>query len=271
MALLTIPYPTPLLAGTLVRRFNRFMAEVDLDSGPRVLAHCVNTGRMETLTWAGTRVWLSKSPSKTRMLQYTWEIAEVDGVAIGANTIIPNKIVGKCLQARVLRGFTTFDEARPEVPFGDDSRVDFLLRKGKKLTYIEVKNCHLAYPDRRGYFPDSVSERATKHLHELSEVVAAGHRAVVIFTAQRTDARAVRPSDIHDPEFAKVAREAAAAGVEFKALMIRPTAEALIVEKWLPVELEPYDTTRQVAWMKANRAKGPAWVTVKREKPQQVP
>lgn len=258
--LLRLPYPTPLLPGTLIGRHNRFLADVRLDNGPRVTAHCVNTGRMEGLTLPGLRVWLSNDSSPTRKLQYTWQIAEVEGVRIGANTAIPNTLVGELLRQRRLHGFA-WDELVGEKRYGANSRIDYWLRKGSREHFVEVKNCHLTYPDGRGYFPDSVSTRASKHLEELASEVRKGHRATVIFTAQRMDTKSVRPSDVHDPEFAKAARAAAENGVRFMALLVEPTPLELIVHRRIPVDLKPYPLEKPRTWMEANRERGPAWLT----------
>jgi sugar fermentation stimulation protein A len=161
-------------------------------------------------------------------------------------------------------GMTAWKEMRPEFRINEHSRCDFWMREARGQHYVEVKNCHLVYPDRRGYFPDSVSDRAAKHLRELSELVAAGHKATVLFVVQRADARSVRPSDAHDPAFATAAREAQAAGVRFRALLVRPTVEALIVEKLIPADIKPYATTRTDRWRAQNRALAPAWETRKR-------
>ncbi|MBI1292351.1 hypothetical protein GC173_14115, partial [bacterium] len=123
--LLIVPFPTPLVPGTLVRRYNRFMADVKLDSGETVVAHCVNTGRMEGITQPGLRVWLSHEPSPTRKLAYTWQITEVEGpILVGTNTALPNQIVGSILRERLLPGFP-WDELQSERRYGENSRIDF--------------------------------------------------------------------------------------------------------------------------------------------------
>ena len=258
-----LPFATPLLEGRLLCRRDRFLADVELLGGERVVAHCVNTGRMEGLTRPGRRVWLSRAPAGRR-LAYTWELIEVDGRLIGANTAMPNVLVRALLEKRLLSPFRSHTELRPERPFGERSRVDFFLRQGGHEHYLEVKNCHLVYPDRRGYFPDSVSERALHHLLELTKVVQAGHRATVLFVVQRADAEAVRPSDVHDPAFAEEARAAAAAGVRFLGLRVEPTLSGLIARGPLPVEIAPYDTRDPAAWRTALRAEAPAWVQTRR-------
>lgn len=252
--LLVIPHETPLLEGRLLRRYNRFLADIDLPGVGIVAAHCVNTGCMEGLVRPGARVWVSHHPSPSRKLVYTWEMVEVDGVLVGANTAMPNRFVRRLIEARLLRGLSRFDEVVAERRYGTNSRVDFWLRKGRSEHFVEVKNCHLVYPDGRGYFPDSVSERASKHLEELIDVVRSGHRATVLFTIQRPDARAIRPSDVHDPVFAETARRAHAAGVAFRALLIVPTREGYIVDRQVPVDSRPYGLRRQRRWREQHRA-----------------
>lgn len=256
-------FPSVLLSGILLRRYNRFLADIELDGGEIVVAHCVNTGRMEGLTLPGLRVWLTHCPSPKRKLHFTWEIAELPSpkgdILVGANTGFPNQVVRRMLEERVLPGFQHWNRLVPEKKYGENSRIDFWLQEEGREHFIEVKNCHLVYPDFHGYFPDSFSVRATKHLEELIEVVHAGHRATVLFTAQRADTICMRPSDVHDAAFAAAARRAAAAGVSFQALRIRPTPEAMIVEDFIPVDLEVYETTPMQAWMTANRAAAPAW------------
>lgn len=263
-SLYTHHFPEALLPGRLVRRYNRFLADVVLDStADTVCAHCVNTGRMEGLTAPGWRVWLSRAADPNRRLGYTWELTELPcGTLVGTNTGIPNRLVRGLIEARALRGLDRWTAFRPEVRYGENSRVDFLLEEPRgRLHYVEVKNCHLVYPDGRGYFPDSVSERAARHLEELAALVREGHRATVVFTAQRGDCRGMRPSDLHDPAFAAAARHAAEAGVRFTAVRIRPTTEALIVESRIPVDLRPYPLARIERWREANR-EASGWVRV---------
>lgn len=266
--LLHLPHKLlPLIEATLLGRYQRFIAEARLQSGRVVLAHCVNPGQMEGLVSPGARIWLSKvPPSSPRKLRYTWELSEIEGERIGANTTMPNALAEALIAARLLHGFRGFDRLRREVPYGERSRVDLCLERGRQRHYVEVKNCHLIYPDGRGYFPDSLSVRASKHLRELQERVEAGERATVLFTAQRTEVECVRPSDVHDPNFARAARRARAAGVRFLAVQVRPTPESLIVEKLIPADLEFYDTAQMEHWMKANRELAPAWQVVKRAK-----
>lgn len=239
-----------------MRRYKRFLADVELAGGEVVTAHCVNTGAMEGLTEPGRRVWLSRATNPQRKLRYTWELVEVDGHVYGANTAVPNRIVRRLLELGALPWLGKFDEMRPEHPYGERSRVDFWLRRGRREVYLEVKNCHLLYPDGRAYFPDSVSARATGHLRELAAVEAEPHkRGRVLFTCQMPGVKAVRPSDVHDPEFAATAREVRETGVRFSAIEIHHTPEEIVVQRRVPVQLAPYGLGRVRRWRDRARKK----------------
>ena len=250
--LLSVPHPWPLLAGRLVDRYERFIAEIELDDGARIRAHCVNPGRMEGLVEPGVRVWVWKVPPESkRKLRYTWELVEdpdpdIDMI-VGANTVAPNRIIGELLGARALPGLRRYRALRTEVAYGERSRVDFLL-EGKTPHYVEVKNSHLRYPDARSYFPDSVSARASHHLEALADVVEDGAKATVLFVSQRPDVRAVRPSILHDPTFAETARAVAERGVRFRAVTVRATTEAYEVVREIPVDLSIYATEKHEQW-----------------------
>jgi sugar fermentation stimulation protein A len=250
-----VPHPTPLLPGEFLGRRKRFFADVRLADSREVVAHCVNTGRMEGLLVPGRRVFVS--PARPgRKLAYTWELLELDTGLIGVNTLMANRLVRAVLEARTLPGLRRFTEVRPEYAYGHGSRVDFRLTTKTREHLVEVKNCHLVYPDGIAYFPDAESERATRHLHELTAVTRGGGAATVIFTVQRAGARAVRPSDAHDPTFARAARRASQAGVRFRALEIRPTPEGYAVERELPVLLEPYELSPVLGFREALRTSG---------------
>lgn len=256
-------WPGELIEGRLLRRYHRFLADVEIDgeAGPTVVtAHCVNSGRMEGLVAKGARVWLTKNAAGKK-LGYTWQMIELDGVKIGANTSLPNPIVQSMLRAQCREGATDADitpwfsrakSARFEVAYGSHSRVDAVLHEDDgAMNMLEIKNVHLVYPDGGAYFPDSVSERATKHMRELTALAKEGERATVLFLIQREDAKFLRPSDVHDPEFAAAARAAGKAGVRILAIVFRATNEGLVFEREVPVDLEPYDTTDAKAWAEA--------------------
>lgn len=220
---------------------------------------------MEGLTLPGRRAWIMERPEGVGKLRYTWMIAErpqtpgaCDGGLIGADTSLPNRLVWKMLQDRVLPGHLREKNIRREVPW-HDGRVDFWLGD-RKATLVEVKNCHLVYPDGYAYFPDSVSDRATKHLHSLLHAVKEGHRAEVLFVVQCEDAKGIRPSDAHDPVFARTMRAVAAKGVKVRAILARPTLEGTEVTGSVRVDLAPYDVAPIAGFREMLRAEAPAWV-----------
>ena len=245
-------FDPPLIEGQLIKRYKRFLSDIKLNDGRTITALCMNTGSMEGITTPGNRVWVAPALNQDRKLKWDWEVVEANGGLIGCNTGMPNRIVKKMLQEKLLSGFKRWSEMKPEKKYCEHSRVDFWLVENGQEHYIEVKNVHLLYPDNRAYFPDSVTQRGTKHLNELAEMVKQGHKSTVLFFVQ-CPAKSIRPSDHHDPDFAQAARKAAAAGVKFKALQVQATPQSLNVEKFIPVDLKPYKTDRMEKWRTENR------------------
>ncbi|MEM9057018.1 MAG: DNA/RNA nuclease SfsA [Pseudomonadota bacterium] len=236
-----IPHERPLERARLRARYDRFIAEVELADGRVVDAHCVNPGRMEGLVRPGARAWVSDVPPESkRKLRYTLELLEIDGRYVGANTVVPNRIAEALIRGGCIPGLKRFRELRREVRYGERSRIDLLLTSGDTEHLVEVKNCHLVYPDGSAYFPDSVSERATGHLMHLSKEVAAGRKATVLFVLQRPDGRRLRPSRLHDPAFAEAATAAAAARVRVKAAHVHSQPAGFAFLGMIPVDLKPY-------------------------------
>lgn len=208
-------FPAPLAAGTLVRRYKRFFADVMLDDGRAITAHCPNPGSMMGLAREGAKVWVSRSDAPNRKLAHTLEIVEADGALVGVNTLLPNRIVEEALRAGAIPELTGYDNLRREVGYGEKSRVDFLLEHpGRPPCYLEVKSVTLSRQPGLAEFPDSVSARAAGHLQELAAVRAAGARAVVLFLVQRMDCTAFAPAADIDPRFALVLVNAEALGIE---------------------------------------------------------
>ncbi len=231
-----------------MRRYERFVAEIEL-GGRVVRAHCVNPGRMEGMIVPGARVWVSEAPG--RHLPWTWELIELDGRLVGANTVLPNRLVGEVLARKLLPGLDDATAIHPERVFGRGHRVDFLLERPSGPHYVEVKNCHLVYPDGCGYFPDSVSERATAHVEALTRLVKKGLAATVLFTLQRDDPTALRPSAVHDPRFALAMRAAVKAGLTTRAVRLIPTLEGVVFGGEVPVHVERYEVAPSRAWSTA--------------------
>ncbi|MEM6604503.1 MAG: DNA/RNA nuclease SfsA [Pseudomonadota bacterium] len=235
-----IPHRHPLRRAVFQARYDRFIAELSLD-GRSIEAHCVNPGRMEGLVRPGTPAWVSEvAPESPRKLRYTLELLKPKGRYVGVNTNMPNYLAECLLRARQVPGLKRYREIRREVPYGDRSRIDFLLSQGNRYHYLEVKNCHLVYPDGGAYFPDSVSSRAARHLEELGHMINQGHKASVLFTVQRNDAHFIRPSDMHDPKFAAAARAAHQHGVRFLAACFEPSLRGFRFLGLRPVYLGHY-------------------------------
>lgn len=252
IAAVIISHTQTLLEGRFIARYDRFIARVALGSR-EVDAHCVNPGRMEGLIHRGAKAWLSPAPPQSkRKLHYTLELLEIDGVLIGVNTVVPNRLAEAVVRARVVPGLKQFSTLQREVRYGKNSRIDLLLSGQNHKHWVEVKNCHLVYPDSGAYFPDSVSARAAGHLEELSLRVKAGDKATALFVVQRDDAGFVRPSALHDPVFAAAALSAWRDGVRFKAIAFRPGLEGFSYLGTLPVNMRRYDIAKLEPYRRAN-------------------
>lgn len=231
--------PTPLYEGRLIQRYKRFLADVDL-GGEVVTAHCPNPGAMTGLKDPGLRVWLSRSPDPKRKLPYTLELVETAGGLVGIHTGRPNAIVAEAIAAGLIPELAGYETLRREVKYGVNSRIDMLLESpGRPRCYVEVKNVHLVRPDGPNpgahEFPDSVTARGAKHLDELSAMVAAGHRAVMMFCIQRMDGdRLMLARDI-DPKYGIAFDRARAAGVEALAWECDVTLERVVLGRPVPV------------------------------------
>ncbi len=224
----------PLVAGYLVRRYKRFLADVRLDDGREVTAHCANPGSMLGLNEPGIRVWLSPARNPARKLRWSWELAYVDDGLVGINTTHPNTIVAEAIEAGRVTQLAAYPKLRREVKYGRNSRIDLLLEGDKGCCYVEIKNVHLKR-DAGAEFPDSVTARGAKHLAELMDVVAAGHRAVLFYLVQRTDCTDFRVAADIDPAYNAAFVEAQARGVESVCYSCAISTEAIVLDRQLPI------------------------------------
>lgn len=230
-------FPQPLLEGRLLKRYQRFLADVVLADGATVTAHCPNTGSMLGCKEPGSRVWLSRSPNPKRKLAHTWEIVEArPGVPVGVNTALTNRLVEEAIAAGRVAELAGYPRLRREVRFGqENSRVDLLLEGDDPPCWVEVKNVTAAVEGGVALFPDAVSARGAKHLRELAHMVERGHRAVIFYCVQRGDVDEVRPADAIDPAYGQALRDALARGVEALAYRAAVTPERIEVVTPLPV------------------------------------
>lgn len=219
-------FEKPLVRGRLVKRYKRFLADVVLDSGEEITAHCANPGSMLGLNAPGSLVYLSRSDNPARKLAWSWEIIEADGALVGISTAHPNRLVEEALLAGLIPELSGFANLRREVKYGKNSRIDILLEGADGgLTYVEVKNVHLMRQAGLAEFPDSVTARGAKHLVELEDMVRAGHRAVMVYLVQRPDCSELDFAADIDPAYAAALRQAMAGGVEAHAIGCEVTPE----------------------------------------------
>ncbi|MDD2539658.1 MAG: DNA/RNA nuclease SfsA [Desulfuromonadaceae bacterium] len=227
----------PLITGTLLKRYKRFLADVVLADGSIVTVHCPNSGSMKGCAVPGSRVLLSRSSNPGRKFPLGWELVEADGFWVGINTGLPNRLVHEAIEDGTVGELQGYAVIRPEVPYGEHSRIDLLLESPAGRCFVEVKNVTLADRDR-ALFPDAVTTRGQKHLQELMRVVREGDRGVLIFTVQRGDCTSVAPADLIDPEYGRLLRQAVENGVEALAYRALVTPEEIRLTERLPVVLE---------------------------------
>lgn len=228
-------FSTPLVPGTLIRRYKRFLADIRLDSGEEVTAHCPNPGAMTGLKDPGLRVWVEPVSDPKRKLRFGWKLAELPGDHLaGIDTALPNRVVKEALSAQAIPQLAAYGTVRPEVRYLDKSRVDFLLQEpGLQDVYLEVKNVHLRRDADWAEFPDSVTTRGARHMGDLAAMVAKGHRGILLYLVQRSDCTRMRLAADIDPSYAAAAAEARAAGVETLCFGTRITRDGV----WLAEEL----------------------------------
>ncbi|HJV42421.1 DNA/RNA nuclease SfsA [Caulobacter sp.] len=229
--------PQPLVHGRLVSRYKRFFADLVLDDGREITAHCPNPGAMLGVREPGQGAWVSWSDDPKRKLAWTLQLVEQDAapkesVLVGINTLLPNRLVAEALATGAIPELSGYTTIRPEVKYAQASRVDFLLTHEDRppcwlevndcppnynvpeRLWLEVKNCHFSRTKGLAEFPDCKAERSTRHLGDLAAQVAQGDRAAVLFVVQREDCDEFSACADLDPAFAKALDQAADAGVE---------------------------------------------------------
>ena len=228
----------PLIEGRLLRRYKRFLADVELQSGEMVVAHCPNPGSMKTMNTPGAAVWLSHSTNAKRKLAYTWELVQSEGALTLVHTGRANAIVKEALELQVVAELAAFTTLRSEVAYGEKSRVDFVLDWQDASAFVEVKSVTMSDGPARAAFPDSVTSRGEKHLRELMAMVQLGHRAVMLFCCSRAGTTAIRPADEIDPAYGRRLREASEAGVELLAYSCQLSTQEVVLVKRIAIDLD---------------------------------
>lgn len=212
----TYPYP-PLQAGILLRRYKRFFADIQLNTGEEITAHCPNTGPMTGISTPNSPVQVSYHPDPKRKLAYTWEMIQVNdnGPAwVGVNTSLPNRVVAAALEAGILPELRGYAEIKREVTYGQErSRIDFLLTSSDHPpTYVEVKSTTWAN-GKLALFPDTVTSRGQKHLRELLALTPTA-RVCMLYFINRGDCLNFAPGDSADPTYGQLLRQARGCGLE---------------------------------------------------------
>ncbi len=230
-------YSPPLVQGTLLRRYQRFLVDVRLRRGGEVVtAHTPNTGRMVGCSAPGSPVYLSRADDPRRRLAYTLELVRAGGTLVGVNPLLPNRLLALAVARGLVPRLGGYARVRREVRAGH-SRIDLLLEGDGAPCYVEIKNVTLVQGGV-ARFPDAVTSRGVRHLQELTRLAAAGARAVMLFAVQRADAAGVGPADAFDPAYGLALRRAVGAGVEAMALQLRVSPRQVCLGAELPVTLD---------------------------------
>jgi len=229
-------FPSPLITGTLIQRYKRFLADVRLADGTIVTAHCTNTGSMIGCKTPGSAVYISRCVNQRRRLAYTWELIRVNGHWVGINTLHPNRLVVEGIEAGVFPELQGYGSIRREICTRQGTRLDVCLEGRDGFCFVEIKNVTLAI-DGTAAFPDAVTARGKKHLRELIRLKRQGHRAVILFVIQRADCDSFRPADEIDQEYGRWLRRAARAGVEVLPYQARVTPQEIVLTTRLETRL----------------------------------
>lgn len=226
-----------LISGTLIQRYKRFLADVELETGEKVTVHCPNTGSMKGCAIPGSQVWLSESDNPKRKYKYTWELIKTPETMIGINTLVPNKLVKQSIENDLIKELSGYDQVKAEVKTSSHTRLDLLLEKeSKEKCYVEIKNCTLV-EEGIAMFPDAVTTRGQKHLDELEHLVSQGHRGVIFFLIQRMDAKLFKPADMIDKIYAQKLKKVVANGVEIVVKDTSIDTKLISIRNAVPVDL----------------------------------
>ena len=234
-------FPHPLIEGRLIKRYKRFLADVELADGSTVVAHCANSGSMLGCKEPGSKVYLSPNTNPKAKLDWRWEMIEVEGALVGINTSHPNRLVEEAILDGTIEELQGYESLRREVKYGVNSRIDILLEGPEGGTpgkcYVEVKNVTLR-EGNEARFPDAVTSRGTKHLKELTDMVREGHRAVMVYLVQRGDCEHFRPAADIDPVYADALKAAHKAGVEVLCYQCTLSPTAIEVTAPMPYSVD---------------------------------
>jgi sugar fermentation stimulation protein A len=230
-------FSPPLLPAQLMRRYKRFLFDAVLEDGSEITGFCPNTGSMRGLTSPGSRIWLSRHDTAKRKYMHTLELVEAEGTVVGVNTALPNRLAEEAILAGVIPQLAGFSTLNREQRYGRNSRIDILLEdEGKGSVHVEVKNVHFIRAPGLAEFPDSVTTRGAKHLDEMSDLVAAGKRAAMLFVIQRADCDRLKICSDLDPAYHRAFTRAVARGVEAYAIRCALDRFKIVPESLIPID-----------------------------------
>lgn len=229
-------FPDKLVHGRLIKRYKRFLADIELDNGEIVVAHTANSGSMKSCLEEGAEVYLTYVDDPKRKTNYTWEMIKINDSWVGINTAVPNLLVYEAVRNQEIKTLTGYTDVKREVRF-DDSRFDVFALNDKEECFIEVKNVSLKV-DNYARFPDAVTIRGRKHLNTLMKVKKEGKRAVMVYVIQRLDVDVFAPAVDIDPEYAETLKKAYENGVEIYPIRAIVSPEKIVLDDILPFELE---------------------------------
>lgn len=226
-----------LIPGKLLKRYKRFLADVKLETGEIVTAHCPNTGSMKGCCEPGRPVYLSLHDNPNRKYKYTWELIAMPTSLVGVNTLVPNRLVYKAIAQKRIPELSEYDIIQREVKISAHSRIDLMLtgRNGDHC-YVEIKNCTLV-TEGIAQFPDAVTTRGLKHITDLEKLVDDGHRCMMFYFIQRMDAQVFRPADHIDPQYGRGLRQAVKNGIEVLAYDVRIDMQDIELNQNISCEL----------------------------------
>lgn len=228
-------FKNPLVHGILIKRYMRFLADIKLDSGQIVTAHCTNSGSMKSCLESGAEVYLSPVDDPSRKTKFTWEMIKINGDWVGINTSNPNKLAFEEVKAGGIEKLKGYSEVQAEVKYGD-SRFDLMAKNNNETCFIEVKN--VTYKEGNyALFPDAITSRGKKHLETLVKVKEQGMRAVMLYIIQRTDVEIFSTANQIDPEYSNALKKAHKKGVEIIPLQVKVTPQSIEIVKEIPFEL----------------------------------
>lgn len=224
-------------SGSLIKRYKRFLADIELESGEIRTIHCANTGAMTGCAEPGNKVWFSTSSNPKRKYPNSWELSETPhNHTICVNTIRANQLVEEAIRSGVITELQGYAQLRTEVKYGNEnSRIDVLLQdEDRQDCYIEVKSVTLLDKEGQGFFPDSVTTRGQKHLRELTEMAENGSRAVLFFAVLHSGIEKVSAAHHIDPDYYSLLKQAKAKGVEVICYQVQFTANEMKLHSALP-------------------------------------